>query len=730
VSVQAIPDLTALEWRRDGGYQALRALGEAAGFPRRQEPKRQLALVRPGDSNDAASDLAQLVTLGAHRAGLDAGLVDVRARDAVESLRRAAPVLVNVNGHDGLLAVLRVAGKHASLLSPSGLVKIPTTVLRDALAPPVGAAAEARLSSMLQGAGFTSMRRSAVAIRVLAAPGSAAQPVAQAWSVRPVSWGLGDDLRGARFGRRLARIVVGYVAQFGLFLAIWRQVAARAFDPFSQPGAGGGGQRWVWFMAFLALWVIVQVATSAAVSRLALDIGARVRGGLMRGALQLDPGAIRTAGVGQLLGRALDAEALDALALGGGADAVAGVFELVMGGVLLATGAVPVWSLVVLGMAVTALGCWGWVYARRLFVWGQTRRTLTHDLVERMVGHRTALIQDLPVLRAHADDSALGAYETESRFLDRAEVWLSVVVPRGWLVAGLLVLAPLILFDTRIPGSAVAVSVGGVWMAYGAFRRLGAALPMLAGAHDAWGQISPLIGAVEMDPPPPAGARAAEGELSPSAQPNAPGPRPAPPLLLADNISFCYPGGQSPVLHGVNVVLQDGDRVLLQGASGGGKSTLAALLTGLKLPTSGEMRLRGVEQRSVGLAQWRGAIGGAPQFNDNHVFGADLLFNVLMGRRWPPRLQDVEAAERVCRDLGLGPLLDRMPAGLQQQVGETGWQLSHGERSRLFIARSLLQPLSARVLDESFAALDPATLDQVMGAVLARPEALIVIAHP
>jgi ABC-type transport system involved in cytochrome bd biosynthesis fused ATPase/permease subunit len=71
-----------------------------------------------------------------------------------------------------------------------------------------------------------------------------------------------------------------------------------------------------------------------------------------------------------------------------------------------------------------------------------------------------------------------------------------------------------------------------------------------------------------------------------------------------------------------------------------------------------------------------------------------------------------------------------MPAGLQQAVGETGWQLSHGERSRLFVARSLLQALQMRVLDESFAALDPETLDEVMGAVLRRPEALLVIAHP
>ena len=64
-----------------------------------------------------------------------------------------------------------------------------------------------------------------------------------------------------------------------------------------------------------------------------------------------------------------------------------------------------------------------------------------------------------------------------------------------------------------------------------------------------------------------------------------------------------------------------------------------------------------------------------------------LAFNALMGRDWPPGPADLDRAERVCRALGLGPLLDRMPAGLNQMVGETGWQLSHGEKSRLYIAR-------------------------------------------
>jgi ATP-binding cassette subfamily B protein len=120
----------------------------------------------------------------------------------------------------------------------------------------------------------------------------------------------------------------------------------------------------------------------------------------------------------------------------------------------------------------------------------------------------------------------------------------------------------------------------------------------------------------------------------------------------------------------------------------------------------------------------------APQFHDNHVFSATLAFNLLMGRRWPPHQEDLEAAEALCRALELGPLLDRMPAGLWQIVGETGWQLSHGERSRIYIARALLQGTGVLILDESFAALDPETLYRVQMCVLEHAPALLVIAHP
>jgi ATP-binding cassette, subfamily B, bacterial len=71
-----------------------------------------------------------------------------------------------------------------------------------------------------------------------------------------------------------------------------------------------------------------------------------------------------------------------------------------------------------------------------------------------------------------------------------------------------------------------------------------------------------------------------------------------------------------------------------------------------------------------------------------------------------------------------------MLSGRERLVGESGWQLSHGERGRLFIARALLQRLDLRALHESVAVLDAETLERVLGRVLSRAETVLVIARP
>jgi ATP-binding cassette, subfamily B, bacterial len=70
-----------------------------------------------------------------------------------------------------------------------------------------------------------------------------------------------------------------------------------------------------------------------------------------------------------------------------------------------------------------------------------------------------------------------------------------------------------------------------------------------------------------------------------------------------------------------------------------------------------------------------------------------------------------------------------MPAGLMQMVGETGWQLSNGEKSRVYLARALLQRADLVVLDETFAALDPETAQLAVNCVVRHAPALVCIAH-
>ena len=107
-----------------------------------------------------------------------------------------------------------------------------------------------------------------------------------------------------------------------------------------------------------------------------------------------------------------------------------------------------------------------------------------------------------------------------------------------------------------------------------------------------------------------------------------------------------------------------------------------------------------------------------------------MAFNLLMGRRWPPTDADIAEAYALCYELGLGELLENMPSGMSQMVGDNGWQLSHGEKSRIYIARALLQQADLLILDESFGALDPENLQHALKTTLRRAPTLMVIAHP
>ena len=169
---------------------------------------------------------------------------------------------------------------------------------------------------------------------------------------------------------------------------------------------------------------------------------------------------------------------------------------------------------------------------------------------------------------------------------------------------------------------------------------------------------------------------------------------------------------------------------MLLGASGSGKSTLAVVLSGLRVPQEGMLTLGGRTEKEIGERLWRKRIVAAPQFHENHIFTETFAFNLLLGRRWPPTLEDLQKAKEICVALGLDRLLEEMPGGMSQFVGETGWQLSHGEKSRVYIARALLQGADLIVLDESFSALDAGSLRQSLECVVQHAPTLVVVAHP
>jgi ATP-binding cassette subfamily B protein len=372
------------------------------------------------------------------------------------------------------------------------------------------------------------------------------------------------------------------------------------------------------------------------------------------------------------------------------------------------------WVLVALGL--------GWCHWRQSHAWIDTYREMTNGLVEQMVGHRTRLAQED---RAHwhdGEDQMLDHYVLLSAKLDRLATQLQALIPRGWSVMGLAGVCYVIMV-TQSSAAQLAISLGGMLLALQALTRLVNGMQSLISATLAWTQVGPLFQAA---------SRASEPSLL-NVVWFAEGREPAEagrPVVTARELSFRYRHQGREVLRECNLQVWSGDRLLLEGPSGGGKSTLAAVLAGLRTPESGILLLWGYDRHTMGSAAWRRRVVMVPQFHENHVLSATFAFNLLMGRRWPPRPEDLAEAEAVCRELGLGDLLDRMPSGMQQMVGESGWQLSHGECSRLYIARAILQQADIIILDESFGALDPENLQRALRCVLQRASTLLVIAHP
>lgn len=196
--------------------------------------------------------------------------------------------------------------------------------------------------------------------------------------------------------------------------------------------------------------------------------------------------------------------------------------------------------------------------------------------------------------------------------------------------------------------------------------------------------------------------------------------------LRLNDVSFRYETGHKDALSAINLVLEPGAVLGICGPTGGGKTTLVDVMTGLLVPTSGCVTVDGHDLRQY-AREWQRNLGVVPQM----VFLTDetLRENVALG---VPRKDIDEAAVNEAVELAqLRGYVDSLPDGLDTVVGERGVRISGGQRQRVAIARALYRRPEVLVFDEGTSALDNTTERELMSALarLRGKHTVLLIAH-
>ncbi|MEM9036725.1 MAG: ABC transporter ATP-binding protein [Actinomycetota bacterium] len=192
-----------------------------------------------------------------------------------------------------------------------------------------------------------------------------------------------------------------------------------------------------------------------------------------------------------------------------------------------------------------------------------------------------------------------------------------------------------------------------------------------------------------------------------------------------EDVTFTYPGAASPALRGVSFEVRPGERVVLVGHSGAGKSTCAALLQRHFDPDDGRITVDGVDLRDLPSAEVRSLLAVVPQ--DTHLFRRSVHGNV--------RVADPDAGDddigRALITAHAQDFVRALPDGGDTRLGELGTGLSGGQRQRIAIARALLADRPLALQDEAVSNLDTET-ERAINEALATTAAgrtTLLIAH-
>ena len=191
-----------------------------------------------------------------------------------------------------------------------------------------------------------------------------------------------------------------------------------------------------------------------------------------------------------------------------------------------------------------------------------------------------------------------------------------------------------------------------------------------------------------------------------------------------ENVTFGYPG-RAPVLRGLDLLIEPGQRVGLVGASGAGKSTVLALLQRFYAVSGGRIAIDGQDISQLTQSSLREVVSVVPQ--DVSMFHRSVLENIRYARPEASEFDVLRAAAMARCD----SFIEALPDGYDTVVGDRGSKLSGGQRQRLAIARALLKDAPILLLDEATSALDSESEAHIQAALdtLMDGRTVIAIAH-
>lgn len=167
-----------------------------------------------------------------------------------------------------------------------------------------------------------------------------------------------------------------------------------------------------------------------------------------------------------------------------------------------------------------------------------------------------------------------------------------------------------------------------------------------------------------------------------------------------ENVSFAYRGAREVALRNVSFTIRAGATTALVGPSGAGKTTIVNLLLRLYQPENGHIWVDKVNLQEIRRSEWLGMLAVSGQ--DIDLIEGTLEDNILMARA---EASDAEVA-KAARITGLSEMIEALPDGYENWIGQQGLNLSGGQRQRLGLARAVLRDPQLLILDEAMSALD------------------------